>query len=82
MCEINYTYSAKKVVSFVINSLLESSRYFTILEASVATCRPWKRAASSSFSEGYRSPAVPAIVEEPYGEPPVISSSLDWPVNV
>ncbi len=34
-------------------------------EAIAATCRPWKRAASSSFSLGMRSPEPPAIVEAP-----------------
>jgi hypothetical protein len=33
--------------------------------AIVATCRPWNRAAASSFCDGVRSPCVPAIVVAP-----------------
>jgi len=47
-----------------------------------ATCRPWNRAAASSFSLAMRSPLPPAIVDVPYGEPPVISSMRIWPWNV
>ena len=50
--------------------------YPASLAAMAATCRPWKRAASSSFSLGMRSPEPPAMVEAPYGDPPVISSIL------
>ncbi len=40
-------------------------RYLLNLAAIVATCRPWNRAAARSFSDGVRSPRVPAIVEAP-----------------
>lgn len=48
--------------------------YFASFAAMVATCLPWKRAASSSFPLGILSPLAPAMVVAPYGEPPVISS--------
>src|SRR5690606_30647375 len=51
----------------------------TSFAAISATCLPWKRAPSSSFSLGIRSPLPPAIVVAPYGEPPVISSSRVCP---
>ena len=37
----------------------------TSFEAISATCRPWKRASSSSFWLGWRSPLPPAIVLAP-----------------
>src|SRR5262249_14808059 len=49
------------------------------LRAISATCRPWKRAISSSFSDGCRDPS-PATVVAPYGGPPLISFMLFRPV--
>ena len=44
---------------------IASSSYLLSFAAIVVTCRPWNRAAASSFSDGFRSPCVPAIVEAP-----------------
>jgi hypothetical protein len=47
------------------NLCTECGYYDTSLEAIMATCRPWNRAASSSFSLGIRWPDPPAMVVAP-----------------
>lgn len=54
-------------------TLVYSDQLFRRLAIS-ATCLPWNRPISSSFSLGWREPSAAAKVLAPYGEPPVISS--------